>query len=383
MKITKIETFLAYAGRCNMLFIKVCTDEGIDGIGEATVEGKEATVEAVIKEYSRYLIGKNPMEIEKIWQSLYLGNFWKGGVIQMSGISGIDQALWDIKGKALGVPVYELLGGPIRNKIRCYTHLKDTSNPEELAKDAQFLVQKGWNAVKFLSAGPSQNEAIFKESDIMQAVEKIKILREKIGDGIDIMLDNHGRFSPYEAIKIGKLIEPYNPYFFEEPTPPEDLGSLLKVSRSLRIPIATGERLYSKWDFKNVLYKYAADIIQPDLCHAGGITEVKKIASLAEACNVKVAPHNPLGPVSTAACIQLDAAIPNFLIQEVSQYDRWGASWVKYFVKQPLEVENSYIKLPTKPGLGVELNEDVIKQYPYNGKDLPKIYKEDGTPTAW
>lgn len=383
MKITKVETFIAYAGRCNLLFVKICTDEGIDGIGEATVEGKEATVESVIKEYSRYLIGKNPTEIEKIWLSLYIGNFWKGGIIQMSGISGIDQALWDIKGKMLGVPVYELLGGPVRNKIKCYTHLKNTSDPEELVKDAQYLMKKGWKAMKFLSSGPAENGAIFKEKDILGAVEKIKFLRENIGEKIDIMLDNHGRFTAYEAITIGKLIETYNPYFFEEPVPPEDFNSLIKVSRSLRIPIAVGERLYTKWDFKYIISKHAVDIIQPDLCHAGGITEVKKISSLAEAYNIKVAPHNPLGPVSTAACIQIDAVIPNFLIQEVPLYERWGAPWVKDFVKKPLELEDGYIKLPTKPGIGVELNEDVIKQYPYNGKDLPKIYKEDGTITPW
>jgi len=382
MKITKIETFLAYAGRCNLLFVKIHTDEGIDGIGEATVEGKEATVDTVIREYSRFLLGKNPMQIERIWQSLYVGNFWRGGVIQMSGISGIDQALWDIKGKVLGVPVYELLGGAVRDRIRCYTHLKGET-PEEMAEDAKYLVQRGWKAVKFLSAGPHEDGAIFKREDIKKVEERIKAVREAVGDDVDIMLDNHGRFTPYEAIKVGKLVEPYKPFFFEEPVPPEDIDSMLKVSRSLKVPIATGERLYSRWEFKDLLYKHAVDIIQPDVCHAGGISEVKRIASMAEAFYIQIAPHNPLGPVSTAACVQVDAATPNFLIQEIALYDRWGAPWVKDFVKEPIVVEDGYIKLPKKPGLGVELNEDAIKEHTYKGKDLPRIYKEDGTITEW
>jgi len=382
MKITSIETFLAYAGRCNLLFVKIYTDEGIDGIGEATVEGKEATVESVIREYSRFLLGKNPMQIERIWQSLYVGNFWRGGVIQMSGISGIDQALWDIKGKVLGVPVYELLGGAVRDRIRCYTHLKGNT-PEEMAEDAKYLVQRRWKAVKFLSAGPHEDGVIFKKEDIKKVGESIKAVREAVGDDVDIMLDNHGRFTPYEAIKVGKLVEPYKPFFFEEPVPPEDIDSMLKVSRSLIVPIATGERLYSRWEFKDLLYKHAVDIIQPDVCHAGGISEVKRIASMAEAFYIQIAPHNPLGPVSTAACVQVDATTPNFLIQEIALYDRWGAPWVKDFVKEPIVVEDGYIKLPKKPGLGVELNEDTIKEHAYKGKDLPRIYKEDGTITEW
>jgi galactonate dehydratase len=178
-------------------------------------------------------------------------------------------------------------------------------------------------------------------------------------------------------------VEPYKPFFFEEPVPPEDIVSMLKVSRSLKVPIATGERLYSRWEFKDLLYKHAVDIIQPDVCHAGGISEVKRIASMAEAFYIQIAPHNPLGPVSTAACVQVDAATPNFLIQEIALYDRWGAPWVKDFVKEPIVVEDGYIKLPKKPGLGVELNEDAIKEHTYKGKDLPRIYKEDGTITEW
>jgi len=381
MKITRVETFLAYASRCNMLFVQIHTDEGITGVGEATVEGKEASVEAATREFSRYLIGKDPAMIEHHWQAMYRGAFWRGGVIQTSAISGIDQALWDIKGKAFGVPVYELLGGPVRDKVRFYTHAGGDS-PEELAEVARSLVRAGWDALKYLTAGPHEDGALFERRDLEEAGERMHMVREAVGDEVDVMLDCHGRFTPADAIKVGRLVEPYKPLFFEEPVPPEDVDAMVKVSRSLRVPIATGERLYTRWGFKDVLYKHAVDVIQPDLCHAGGISEARKIAALAEVFYVKVAPHNPLGPVSTAACVQLDAAIPNFLIQEVALYDRI-APWVNNFVMEPIKIERGYATLPKKPGLGVELNEDEIRKHPYKGQDLPRIYAEDGSVTEW
>lgn len=378
MKITEVKTHLCFAGRCNLLFVEIETNEGITGVGEASLEGREASVAAVIKEYARYLVGKDPFQIENHWQTLYRGGFWRGGVLQCSAISGIDQALWDIKGKKLGVPVYELLGGKVRDKIRVYTHAQD-------ADEAEKLVKMGYNALKTLTAGPSKNGGIWSKSkeDFDEAVRRIGGIRERVGDKIDIMVDNHGRFTPYEAITIGKRLEPYNLFFFEEPVPPEDVGALKKVSSSLNMPIATGERLYTRFGFKEILEEHAADIIQPDLCHAGGISEVRKIAAMAETYFIKVAPHNPLGPVSTAACIQIDACTPNFLIQELALYDRFGADWVKNFVKDPIKVENGYIKVLDKPGIGVELNIDVIEEHPYKPIDLPKIYMEDGSITEW
>ena len=381
MKITKVETLLSYAGRCNLLFVKICTDANVTGIGEATLEGKETSVASAIKEFSRYLIGKDPERIEHHWQVMYRGSFWRGGAVITSAISGIDQALWDIKGKVYGVPVYELLGGPVRNKIRFYTHARG-DNPEELAESARSLVRKGWDALKYLVTGPFENGAVFKRKDLEMAGERMRMVREAVGDDVDIMLDCHGRFTSADAIKVGMLVEPYKPLFFEEPVPPEDVDAMVKVSRSLRIPIATGERLYTRWGFKELLYKHAVDVIQPDLCHAGGISEVRRIAALAEIFYVKVAPHNPLGPVATAACVQLDAAIPNFLIQEVAPYERI-APWVNRFVREPIRIEHGYATLPKEPGLGVELDEEEIKKYPYKRQDLPRIYAEDGSIMEW
>jgi len=381
LKITKVETFLAYAGRCNLLFVKIHTDEGVTGVGEASLEGKEASVEAAVKEFSRYLVGKDPGRIEHHWQAMYRGSFWRGGVVQTSAISGIDQALWDIKGKVYGVPVYELLGGPVRDKIRFYTHAHGRT-PEELVESARSLVKEGWDALKYLTTGPSEDGAVFKRKDLEMAGERMRAVREVVGGDVDIMLDCHGRFTPADAVKVGRAVEPYKPFFFEEPVPPEDVDAMVKVSQSLRVPIATGERLYTRWGFKDILYKHAVDVIQPDLCHAGGISEVRKIAALAEIFYVKVAPHNPLGPVSTAACVQLDAAIPNFLIQEVAQYERI-APWVNKFVREPVKIKRGYAELPKDPGLGVELNEEEIRKHPYKGQDLPRIYAEDGSVTEW
>lgn len=376
MRITEVKTHLCFAGRCNLLFIEIETSQGITGVGEASLEGKSASVAAVVKEYTRYLVGKDPFQIENHWQTLYRGGFWRGGVIQCSAISGIDQALWDIKGKKLGVPVYELFGGRVREKIRVYTHTTD-------GEEAERLVKMGYDALKTGSAGPHEDGGVWSREDFDAAVKRIANIREKVGEKVDIMVDNHGRFTPAEAISIGKRLEPYRIFFFEEPVPPEDVDALKKVSSSLNMPIATGERLYTRFGFKEVLEKHAVDVIQPDLCHAGGISEVRRIAAMAEAYFIKVAPHNPLGPVSTAACIQLDACTPNFLIQELALYERFGAEWVNDFVKEPFKVEGGYIKVPDKPGIGVELNLEVVEAHPYRPVDLPKIYMEDGAITEW
>jgi len=376
LRINKVHTHLCFAGRCNLLFVEIETDEGISGVGEASLEGKSASVASAVQELSRGLIGEDPLRIESHWQTMYRGGFWRGGVIQCSAISGIDQALWDIKGKKLGVPVHELLGGKVRDKVRVYTHVSD-------ADEARALVDQGYDALKTLSAGPSEDGGVWARDDLNDAVRRIGGIREEVGGGVDIMVDNHGRFTPAEAIKMGRMLEPFDLYFFEEPVPPEDVRALKKVSSSLNVPVATGERLFTRFGFKDVLESHAADIIQPDPCHAGGLSEVRRIAAMAEAYFVRVAPHNPLGPVSTAACIQIDACTPNFLIQEVALYDRFGADWVKDFVEEPIKIERGYAEIPDKPGLGVELNLDAIREHPYTPVDLPRIYKEDGSITEW
>ncbi|MEM3467019.1 MAG: galactonate dehydratase, partial [Candidatus Jordarchaeales archaeon] len=310
MEITKIEMFHV---KPRWLFLKMYTDEGIIGYGEPTLEGRTRTVEMAVRELERYLIGKDPLRIEHHWQAMYRGTFYRGGPVLMSAISGIEQAMWDILGKKLGVPVYQLLGGRCRDKIRVYAHFGGRT-PEEYAKNALAKVEQGFTALKttlFEAVRPVDSFSLVKK-----AVERFKAVRDAVGDDVDIAIDCHGRLSPAMAIRIAKALEPYYPMFLEEPCLPENVDTMATIARSTSIPIATGERLFTKWGFREVVEKQAASILQPDLSHAGGIMECKKIAAMAETYYATIAPHCPLGPIALAACIQLDACTPNFLIQE-------------------------------------------------------------------
>lgn len=358
MKITEIRTLISWAGLRNWVVVKVLTDTEIYGWGEATLEGKEPTVEAAVHQLGEQLIGHDPLAVEHHWQVLYRHGFWRGGVVLNSALAALDQALWDIRGKAWGVPVYRLLGGPTRNHIRLYTHV-GIYQPELMVEDAQRDIADGYTAMK---TGAWAGDAALPEAERIAAfAERIGLLRKTVGPNIDIMVDDHGRGRPSSAVRLMQALEPYNLFFLEEPTQPDDVEGLARVrAAGPKMDLATGERLYAKWDFRTLLEQRLVDVIQPDLCHAGGISECKKIAALAEAYYVKVAPHNPQGPVATAAAAHLAMAIPNFHILEYVRQEPYRDQ----ALREAWVVEKGNLTVPDRPGLGVDLNEEVLLASP-------------------
>ncbi len=357
--------------RQNWHFVEIETDAGLTGVGEASLEWRERTVAAAVDELAALLIGQDPTPIEHHWQRLHRHGFWRGGVVLTSAISAIDQALWDIRGKQLGVPVYELLGGPTRRRIRLYTHVGGAT-PEAAAEHAQRCVADGFTALKMgvPRAGVGGNERAL----LRTTVARVEAVREAVGDEIDLMLDNHGQQAPGDAIELARALAPLGLLFLEEPVPPDNPDALGRVAAArLPLRLATGERLFTKWDFWPVLTAGYIDVAQPDICHAGGITELRKIAALAEACYVRVAPHNPNGPVATMASVHLAAAIPNFLILEFAQQPLRDA-----VQKQGLVVHGGWAELPDRPGLGIDLDQDVIDAHPYAPGSYEPAFGMDG-----
>jgi galactonate dehydratase len=367
MQVTKLETFLV---KPRWLFLKVHTNVGIVGLGEPIVEGRALTCATAIKEIEPYLIGKDPRAVAHHWQAIYRHAFYRGGPVLTSALSGIDQALWDIKGKALGVPVYELLGGPTRNRVRVYSHAR---TPEKMRED----MKAGFTAFK---TGPiTRRPARYVETpgEIAHAVEKFAEMRKAVGPDVDIGIDFHGAISPATAKLLIKGYEPYNPMFIEEPCQAQNHDIMAEIARSTHLPIATGERVFTKWGFREVLEKKAATILQPDMCHAGGITEGRIIAGMAEAYYASIAPHNPLGPISLAAGVQLAASIPNFMIQE-------QVSLGEGYIKNPFKVREGYLELPTGPGLGIELDENAMSDKIGHDWKNPEAWdKDDGSVMDW
>lgn len=353
MKITAIKPILADGGHRVFVFVKVETDQpGLIGWGEASLEGKPRAVAGCIEDMEPMILDIDPRRVEYCWQILYRSGFWRQGAIGLSALSGIDQALWDIKGKELGRPVYELLGGPVRDRVRMYTHFGG-STPEEMAESALSKVEKGWTAIKTVPV-PITN-VLDGPNVLNQAEAGLRATREAVGNDIDILLDLHGRLTPQMAIQYGKAFEPYRPFCLEEPSQAENPAAMAPIARALTTPIATGERLFTRWGFREILEQQAASLLQPDTCHAGGISEVRRIAAMAEVYYAGLAPHNPYGPVSTAACVQVDLASPNFVIQEMVDPDT--APEAMELIKDPLPVIDGYIHPPEKPGLGVEVDE--------------------------
>ena len=353
MKITALKPILADGGHRIFVFVKVETDQpGLYGWGEASLEGKPRAVAGCIEDMEDMILGEDPLRVEHCWQILYRSGFWRLGVIGLSALSGIDQALWDIKGKEAGKPIYDLLGGRVRDKVRMYTHFGGAS-PEAMAADALSKQEKGWTAVKTV---PVPLTRILDGPLVLKEAEAgVRATREILGDDTDILLDLHGRLTPQMAIQYGKCFEAYNPLFLEEPAQAENPKAMARIAQALKTPIATGERLFTRWGFREILEEGAASLLQPDTCHAGGISEVRKIAALAEVYYAGLAPHNPYGPVSTAACIQVDFAAPNFVIQEMIDPDT--APEAMELIKDPLPVVEGHILPPEKPGLGVEVDE--------------------------
>ena len=382
MKITKINSFLVRPRWC---MVEVVTDAGVSGWGEAVIEGKAATVRACVEEMEEYLLGKDPSRIEDIWNLLYRAAFYRGGPILMSAIAGIDQALWDIKGKILGVPAYELLGGKCREKIKVYSWIGG-DRPSDVAAAAKQKQDEGFTAIKMNATEELQIVDTYDKID--NVLERVASIREACGKYFGIAIDFHGRVHKPMAKVLAKKLEEFDPMFIEEPVLCEQMEEFKEIAASCNIPIATGERLFSKYDFKRLLTAGGVDIIQPDLSHAGGITEVRKIAAMAEAYDVALAPHCPLGPIALSACLQVDAVSYNAFIQEqsIGIHYNVGKSVLDY-VKNPADFAftNGYVYLPKDPGLGVKVNRELIEEEnktPHHWKN-PVWRHADGSIAEW
>ena len=368
LRITKLETFLV---KPRWLFLKVHTDEGIVGLGEPILEGRAKTCAAAVEELAPYLVGKDPRNVVHHWQAIYRHAFYRGGPILTSALSGIEQALWDIKGKLLGVPVYELLGGPTRDRVRVYAHVGN--RPERLKERKA----QGFTAFKTGVLNSTRSGVVASQKFIEEAAEAFAALRSAGGKDVDIGIDFHGAISPQNAKLLVKALEPYQPMFIEEPVQCQNVDAMAEIARGTHLPIATGERLFTKWDFREVLEKGAATILQPDLCHAGGILESRLIAGMAEAYYAAIAPHNPLGPISLAAGLQLAASIPNFMCQEQVTLGHG-------YLKEPFEVEDGYVRIPTAPGLGIELDDDQIaERLDHDWRNRETYDLNDGSVVDW
>ncbi len=380
----KITGFELYKVPPRWLFLKIKTDDGLEGWGEPIVEGKAETVKSCVKELSDLLIGKNPLNIEDHWQKMYRSSFYRGGPVLMSAIAGIDQALWDIKGKYYNTPVYELLGGKAREKIQIYSWVGG-DRPEQVGEEALKRKKAGFKAVKMNAS--EEMHYIDSNPKIQEVVNRVQSVREIAGDDLDIAIDFHGRVHKGMAKVLFKELAQFNLLFIEEPVLSENCEALADLI-SFGIPIALGERLFSRWDFKEILAKGYTDIIQPDLSHAGGISEVKKIASMAEAYDVAVAPHCPLGPISLAAAVQVDTCTPNVFIQEQSlgiHYNK-TTDLLEYLAEPAVfEFKDGFIEIPKGPGLGIEINEELVKEKAKKGHNWrnPIWRNEDGTIAEW
>ncbi|MGJ4860764.1 galactonate dehydratase [Labrys sp. La1] len=382
MKITSLTTYVVPP---RWLFLKIETDADVVGWGEPVVEGRALTVEAAVKELADYLVGKDPRLIEDHWTVMHRGGFYRGGAIMMSAIAGIDQALWDIKGKALGVPVHELLGGKLRDRIKVYSWIGG-DRPAEVAAGAKDVVARGFSALKM--NGTEELQIVDGHDKIDAAVERVAMVREAVGPDIGIAVDFHGRVHRPMARILVKELEPYRLMFIEEPVLSENREALREIAALGSMPIALGERLYSRWDFKSVFEEGVVDIIQPDLSHAGGITECRKIAAMAEAYDVAVAPHCPLGPIALAACLQLDAVSYNCFIQEQSLGIHYNAAndLLDYAAnKDVFRYEDGYVAIPDGPGLGVEIDEAYVKERAKEGHRWrnPVWRHKDGSFAEW
>ncbi len=361
------------------LFVQVYTDAGIVGLGESGAWGYLLASGQVVEDFKEYLIGQDPLRIEHHWQYLYRCTHFRGAAI-MGALSAIDIALWDIAGKYFNVPVYQLLGGKCRDKARVYYHVMGDTK-EKLIQGCIDAKAQGFTAVGHLTPflDESRDTPYFKtHSDKMKdAIETVGRYREAVGDEVDLCIEIHRRLEPAEAIVLGRGIEQYRPFFFEDPIRPDNFDAMAEVAQKINIPIATGERLHTIYEFQMLLTRHAVQYVRPDVCMCGGITHAKKIAALAEAHHVGVVPHNPLSPVSTAACIQIAACIPNFALQEFPRgEDRPPKSEI---VKQPLSAENGFLIIPDKPGIGIELDEAAAAKYPFKDPGRRTRLNVDGS----
>jgi galactonate dehydratase len=389
MKITAINSVVVNAEMRNWVFIKVETDQaGLVGWGEASLEWKTRAVVGAIEDLAPMAVGEDPTRIEHLYQKLYRQSFWRVGVIGMSAISGIEQACWDILGKSLNVPVYKLLGGAVRERVRMYTHLGggnmkavyESFDPGPVIDLARQVVGRGYTAVKVVCVPYS--EPLMNATYVKRFADVIGKLREAVGDSVDIMIDFHGRTTPAMAVEYINAVAEFSPFFCEEPVPPENVAALAEVKRAVSVPIATGERLVTRHQFREIFEQQACHVIQPDLCHCGGLFEGKKIAAMAETYLMGVAPHNPLGPVANAAALHFALSTPNFLIQEDMLAD---VPWRWDVVQHSLETCEGYWLKTESPGLGISVNEREAARHPFQQEMIhsTNIRAADGAILDW
>ena len=367
MKITDIKTFNVFAYRTNFVFVKLETDEGISGIGEGTLEYKENALLGAIEDIKRVLIGQDPREVERISHELYRDSYWRVGPVLQSAVSAVNMAMWDIKAKAAGVPVYEMLGGKVRDGVRMYANawFAGAKTADEFAAAAVKAKNMGVTALKWDPFGKAY--MYMENSDFRRSLEIVEAVRGAVGNDVDLLIEGHGRFDIATGIKIANALKPFDPYFFEEPTPPDCLDALSQVHKSSPVPIAAGERLYSLTQMRDFLERGCADFVQPDISHCGGISAVKKMAALCEAHYVALAPHNPSGPVANAATLHIAASTQGFRILEICLTD---VSWRKELTNERVVFDKGNILIPTGIGLGLEINEENCLKYPFQPIDL-------------
>jgi galactonate dehydratase len=374
MKIIDIETYGVNLGDMNHVFVKVLTDEHLHGIGEAYRVGPDNATEQTVHYFKDWLIGEDPTRIEHCWRIMYNGSRFPGGSIINSAISGIEIALWDVKAKAMGVPVYQLIGGRCRDRIRVYLGIGGNT-PDDCAQSARAAVAQGFTGVK-MSPQPGGWTQMPWGRALKETAARMQAVRRAVGDDVDIGLDPHAQiFETVRALEMAEAVRPYNPFFFEEPLRPENIAAMGRLHEKIGIPIATGEMLYTKYEFRDVIAAHAADILQPDLLICGGLWEAKKIAAMAEAEYINIAPHNPMGPVSTAVCTHFAASTPNFTILEY-RIDSSGPS--RDLLLEPIPFRDGYLEIPEKPGLGIGLNYNAFKGKPLQTWRRGLVIERDG-----
>jgi len=375
MKITAVQSLVCDAYRTNWTFLKVHTDEGIHGVGEATLEVKEQAVVGAIADLERAVVGRDPFEIEAIWHDLYRDAYWRGGPVLMSALAGLEMALWDIKGKALGVPVYELLGGRVRDRVACYANgwYVGATTPAEFAEKAVETVDRGYVAIKWDPFGSAYRR--LPPAELSRAMSFVQAVVEAVGDRADILIEGHGRFDVPTAIRVARALEPFNVMWFEEPIPPDNPDALRQVKDATSTPIAAGERLYSRWEYRRFFEVGPADYIQADVSHVGGIAELRHIAATADTYHLPLCPHNPSGPVANAATLHVAASTANFLVLETMATD---VPWRREVTTEAELFVDGQMNIPSTPGLGIDLIEGAIAAHPYQPHDL-RHYRGDLT----
>jgi galactonate dehydratase len=378
VKISSLEPLIVDVESRNWLFVVVETDEGVRGVGEGSLPGHPRAVAAAVEEFREYVVGEDPARIQHLWQVMYRQPFFRGGALAFSAMSAIEQALWDIKGKVAGLPVYELLGGRCHDRVKLYANGPSGETPQDLAESATRLVGAGFGALKVGIAEPVL--PVQGDGFVRRAVERVEALRIAVGEDVEIAWDAHGRLSPAMAIKLARALEPYNLWFLEEPAPPEDAKGLALVARSTSIPIATGERLFTKWGFREVLELGAVALLQPDLSHCGGVLEARTIAAMGEVHSCGFAPHNPLGPVNTIVSAHVALASPNFVALELCLYP---PEWTRDLLTTPLEVDEGYLEVSDEPGWGVDLDVELARDHPYRPHKLPILRHPSGAIADW